>query len=176
LKNIVEPVAIYKIILPGSVENTNLVTVQQQLQALAVLPFANRNGDADSEYFSDGLTDDITSQLNRIGDLKVISRTSAMQFKNTDQTTQEIGRALGVSSILEGSVRQQGNRVRIVAQLVDVASGEQVWSEHYDRQLVDIFEIQIEVAEKIADALPTRISRPDRERMERTKSHSGGAL
>lgn len=168
LKNIQEPLEIYKIMLPGVREQTNLMPIQSHIQSVAVLPFGNRDDNPENEYFSDGLTEDIITQLTRISGLKVISRTSTMQYKGSDKPLRAIGQELGVTTILEGSVRMVGNRVRINANLIDVGNGQQLWAETYDRRLNDIFEIQLEVAEKIATALKTQISVAEKQRMERT--------
>lgn len=168
LKNIQEPIEIYKIVLPGSGELDNPLAVPKEIKSIAVLPFTNLSSDEDNEYFSDGLTDDIIAQLARIGDLKVISRASVMQYKGTGKNLRQIGQELGVTTILEGSVRRARNRVRISAHLSNVQTDEQLWAETYDRQLDDIFGIQIEVAQQIAAALKAQISTAERRRIERT--------
>jgi TolB-like protein/Tfp pilus assembly protein PilF len=120
---------------------------------VAVLPFANISADAADEYFSDGLTEELISQLSKIGNLRVIARTSIMKYKGTNQDVAEIGRALQVGTILEGSVRKVGNQVRVAAQLIDVVSQAHLWSEDYDRALEDIFGIQSDIAKQVAEAL-----------------------
>jgi adenylate cyclase len=120
---------------------------------IAVLPIANISAHATDEYFSDGLTEELISQLSKIGKLSVIARTSVMKYKGTSQDIAEIGRALQVGTILEGSVRKAGNRVRVAAQLIDVASQAHLWSEDYDRTLEDIFAIQGDIAKQVAEAL-----------------------
>ena len=120
---------------------------------VAVLPFANISADAADEYFSDGMTEELISQLSKIGKLSVIARTSIMKYKGTNQDIAEIGRALQVGTILEGSVRKAGNQVRIAAQLVDVASQAHLWSEDYDRELADVFAVQADIAQQVAEAL-----------------------
>ncbi len=127
-------------------------------KSIAVLPFANMSPDPENEYFSDGITDDIIAQLTKITDLKVTSRTSVMQYKATSKNLREIGNELGVAHVLEGSVRRAGNRVRIVSQLIDTRSDGQLWSETYDRDLTDIFQIQSDVAGQIASALQTTLT------------------
>lgn len=127
-------------------------------KSIAVLPFANMSPDQENEYFSDGITDDIISQLTKITDLKVTSRTSVMQYKTTRKNLREIGNELGVAHVLEGSVRRQGNRVRIVSQLIDTQSDGHLWSETYDRDLTDIFQIQSDVAGQIANALKATLT------------------
>ncbi|MEJ2504524.1 MAG: hypothetical protein P8177_14650 [Gemmatimonadota bacterium] len=135
--------------------------------SVAVLPFANLSPDPDNEYFSDGITEDIIARLSSIEGVRVISRTSVMRYRNTDRTVRQIGRELGVKTVLEGSVRRADNRVRIVAQLIDARYDSHLWSEGYDRELEDIFAIQTDVAHRIAGALETRIAgtvpRPERE-------------
>ena len=129
-------------------------------KTVAVLPFRNLSADPENEYFSDGITDDIISQLAKIAGLEVTSRTSIMRYKNTTNSLGQIGNELQVASILEGSVRRAGNRVRVVAQLIDSKTDKHLWAERYDRELTDIFEIQSEIAEHIADALQATLS-PD---------------
>jgi len=131
-------------------------------RSIAVLPFANRSADPENEYFSDGITDDVMSQLSKVGDLKVISRTSTTRFRDTDLSLREIGEQLNADVILEGTVRRQGSRVRIVAQLIDARDDTHIWNDTYDRMLTDVFEIQSEVAISIAEALEARLSPKER--------------
>ncbi len=125
---------------------------------IAVLPFTNLNKDVDDEYFSDGITEDILTHLSKIADLRVISRTSVMQYKNTTKSIREIAGELGAGSILEGSVRRAGNRIRIVGQLINARTDGHLWSETYDREVTDVFEIQSDVAQQIARALKATLS------------------
>lgn len=122
-------------------------------QSIAVLPFANTSGDADNEYFSDGLSEELISSLSRLNDLKVIGRTSSFQFKGKTEDSTAIGRKLGVVYLLEGSVRKSSERVRIAVELVRSADGSNVWSESYDRELKDIFAVQSEIAGAVASQL-----------------------
>jgi eukaryotic-like serine/threonine-protein kinase len=126
-------------------------------KSIVVLPLTNMSADPENEYFSDGMTEEIINALAKIPDLQVASRTSSFAFKNKAVDIQQIGEKLGVSSVLEGSVRKIGNRIRITAQLVNVANGYQLWSETYDRQLEDVFAIQDEIARSIVDALKVRL-------------------
>lgn len=121
--------------------------------SIAVLPFENLSGDPEQAYFSAGITDDILATLSRLAELKVISRTSSMQYRGTDKPVRRIGQELGVAHLVEGSVRRQGERVRITAQLIDARTDRQLWAETYDRELSDVFEIQTDVARRIAEAL-----------------------
>jgi serine/threonine-protein kinase len=145
-------------------------------KSIAVLPLKNLTRDEETEYFSDGITEDIIAHLSRIRDLKVISRTSIMRYKDSDRALQEIGRELNVATILEGSVRRAGNQVRIVSQLIDARSEDHLWSETYDRELTDIFDIQSEVAQQIAAALRARISENELSMIEWRPTHDIEAL
>ncbi len=136
-------------------------------RSIAVLPFANMSGDPENEYFSDGITDDIITHLSKLADLKVISRTSAMRYKESEKSLRQIATELGVASILEGGVQRSGDRVRINAQLIDAATDEHLWAEQYNRELTDVFEIQTDVALHIAGALQAQLSPEERGRVER---------
>jgi len=139
---------------------------KQRKKSVAVLPFRSLSDNKEDEYFSDGTTEDIITQLSKIGELRVISRTSVMRYKNSDKSIPEIGRELDVAALLEGSVRHIGDRVRIVAQLLDAKSDEHIWAETYDRDMKDIFAIQSDVAEKIAAALRANLSPDEKKRLE----------
>jgi adenylate cyclase len=134
---------------------------------LAVLPFANISADPEDEYFSDGMTEELISKLSRLRDLQVIARTSVMQYKGTGKGVADIGRELQVGTILEGSVRKAGDRLRITAQLVDVESQGHLWSQDYDRTLDDVFAIQSAVAESVADALQVTLSPGEKRQLEK---------
>lgn len=136
-------------------------------QSIAVLPFVNLSAESENEFFADGMTEDVIAHLAKIKALKVISRTSVMTFKKSDRSLREIGEKLGAATLLEGSVRRTGNRVRIVAQLVDAATDEHIWAETYDRDLTDIFAIQTDVALNIANALRAELSRDELTRLSR---------
>jgi TolB-like protein/Tfp pilus assembly protein PilF len=132
---------------------------------VAVLPFLNLSADAANEYFADGITEDVIAQLSKIHALKVISRTSVMPFKQRQHSLREIGRTIGATALLDGSVRHLGDRVRIVAKLIDVQTDQHLWAETYDRQLTDIFAIQTDVALHIAAALKAELSRDEQTRV-----------
>jgi TolB-like protein/Flp pilus assembly protein TadD len=134
-------------------------------KSIAVLPFKNLAEERENEYFSDGMTEDIIAQLSKIGDLKVISRTSVMQYKNSTKSLREIARELNVATVLEGSVRRADNQIRIVAQLIDARNDEHIWADTYDRESTKIFAIQTDVAERIAEALQAKLSPSERERL-----------
>jgi TolB-like protein/two-component SAPR family response regulator len=128
--------------------------------SVAVLPFLNLSADAENEYFADGITEDVIAHLSKIQALKVISRTSVMPFKQRQHSLKEIGATLGATTLLDGSIRHVGDRVRIVAKLIDVRTDKHLWAETYDRQLTDIFGIQTDVALHIAAALKAELT-PD---------------
>jgi TolB-like protein/Flp pilus assembly protein TadD len=128
--------------------------------SIAVLPFADLSQGRDQEYFSDGLADELTNDLEKIRGLKVIARSSAFQFKGKNEDLRTVGRKLGVANVLEGSVRREGNRVRITAALTKVDDGFQLWSETYDREIDDLFAVQDEIARAVSVALQVRILDP----------------
>ena len=132
---------------------SELPSIPSTQKSIAVLAFLNMSNDPDNEYFSDGIAEEIINTLTKVKALRVASRTSAFGFKGKSEDVGEIGRRLKVNTVLEGSVRKAGNRLRITAQLTDVAHGYHLWSERYDRQLEDIFAIQDEIAENIVRAL-----------------------
>jgi TolB-like protein/DNA-binding SARP family transcriptional activator len=127
-------------------------------RAIAVLPFVNMSGDADNEYFSDGITEEILNALVQVDGLRIASRTSSFSFKDKQDDIREIGRKLGVNTVLEGSVRRSGDRVKITAQLINVADGYHIWSKSYDREVTDIFAVQEEIAHEITEALSLQFS------------------
>jgi len=139
--------------------------------AVAVLPFRNLSADPENEYFADGITEDVIAHLSKIRALKVISRNSVMPFKQRTQSLREIGATLGATALLDGSVRRAGDRVRIVAQLVDGESDQHLWVETYDRKLDDIFAIQTDVALHIADALKAELSGEEQTRVRKEPTH-----
>ena len=133
--------------------------------SVAVLPFANFSGDPQQEYFCDGITEDVITELSRFSELSVIARNSTFRYKGKTIDTRQIGRELGVRYVLEGSIRRDGNRVRINAQLVDAATGAHRWAERYDRELTDVFAVQDEVACTIAAILAAHVNKAETERV-----------
>jgi serine/threonine protein kinase/Tfp pilus assembly protein PilF len=144
-------------------------------KSVAVLPFENMSTDPENEYFSDGITDDIIAQLSKISALKVISRTSSMQYKKTTKKIATIAQELGVEAILEGSVRRAGQRVRIVVHLVEPRTEKHLWGETFDRQLADVFEVQSEVAQQITGALAATLSPEEKKRLDAKPTESAEA-
>jgi len=151
------------------------VPISVNAKSVAVLPFKNLSDSKEDEYFSDGITDDIIAQLSKITDLKVISRTSVMQYKGVSKNVREIGRELDVGTVLEGSVRRAGNQVRIVAQLIDASNEGHLWAETYDKEMTQIFAIQSVVAQRIATALQARLSPAEKGRIEKKQTGNTGA-
>jgi len=137
----------------------------EPIKSIAVLPFANLSADPENEYFADGLTDEVTSDLSRISTIHVISRTSAMTFKHTNKDLRAIARELGVRYVLEGSVRRAGERLRITAQLIDAASDEHLWGDKFDGSVEDVFSIQERIAHFIVGALELRLTAGEERRL-----------
>jgi serine/threonine protein kinase len=129
-----------------------------RVSSLAVLPFVNMSGDKEQEYFSDGLAEEIINALTKVPGLKVIARTSAFSFKGRQEDIRRIAELLGVSNIVEGSVRKSGNRIRVTAQLITAADGSHLWSDRYDREMTDVFEVQDEICQAIVDKLRIKLA------------------
>ena len=145
-------------------------------KSIAVLPFQNLSDDKQHTYFADGVQDEILTNLAKVADLKVISRTSVMQYKNTTtRGVREIARNLGVAHILEGTVQQIGDRVHVSAQLIDARTDMHMWADHYDRNLVDVFEIENELAERIVSALQSKLSAKEKAAIEEKPTSDLGA-
>jgi TolB-like protein/cytochrome c-type biogenesis protein CcmH/NrfG len=144
-------------------------------KSIAVLPFENLSDEKENAYFADGIQDDVLTNLSKIGDLKVISRTSVMAYRGQAPNVREIGKALGVATILEGSVRRIGNRVRVNVQLINAENDQHIWAEDYDRDLTDVFAIQTDLAQKIAGELRAKLSPTEKARIERRPTENGEA-
>ncbi len=170
LKNIAEPVQVFRIGTPdraaGAPQAAGSPPVPHK-PSIAVLPFTNMSGDAEQEYFSDGMTEDLITDLSKVSGLFVIARNSSFAYKGRSVKVQEIGRDLGVRFVLEGGIRKAGNRVRITAQLIDAGSGGHLWAERFDRDLTDIFSTQDEVVEKIVGALAVTLTKGEAQRLRR---------
>jgi len=173
VKNIDRPIRIWK-----WNPNTMATSAQRSLSAdpgpsvathsIAVLPFTNMSGDPEQEYFSDGISEDIITDLSKIADLTVIARNSSFAYKGRSVDVRTIGRELGVRSVLEGSIRRAGSRVRITAQLIDATTGGHLWAERYDRDLTDLFAVQDDVTRRIVDALKVTLSPAEKARLSNT--------
>jgi TolB-like protein len=163
LKNIAEPVRIYRVagLLTGALVRPK---TGAERPSIAVLPFANMSGDPEQEYFSDGISEDLTTELSKFRSLLVISRNSAFAFKGQSMSVTQISRKLRVRYIVEGSVRRVANRLRITAQLIDAVDDTHLWAERYDRELADIFDVQDEVTNAIVTAIEPKILSSERNR------------
>jgi len=165
VKNITRPVRVFRIGRAGSAEPA--APAMPDKPSIAVLPFANMSGDAEQEYFTDGISEDLITDLSKVSALFVIARNSSFTYKGRAVKVQEIGRELGVRFVLEGSIRKAGNRVRITAQLVDALSGGHLWADRFDRELTDIFATQDEVVQKIVEALAIKLSQVEAQDLRR---------
>ena len=158
VKNIPKPVRVFRIRDEASVASKTTTVVTSDRPSIVVLPFANMSSDPEQEYFCDGMAEEVINALTQLEGLHVVARTSAFSFKGKDVDVREIGEKLGVRSVLEGSVRKAGDRLRVTAQLINVADRYHLWSERYDRQLDDVFAIQDEIAGKIVDILKVKLA------------------
>ncbi|HZJ58727.1 MAG TPA: adenylate/guanylate cyclase domain-containing protein, partial [Chitinophagaceae bacterium] len=157
LKNVQYPVKIYQLRSEKEIQNRIFSTQTIIEKSIAVLPFVNMSGDPDNEYFCDGLSEELLNVLAKVDGLKVASRTSSFLFRGKGTDITEIGNKLKVATVLEGSVRKSGNRLRITAQLINATDGYHLWSERYDRNLEDIFDIQDEISLAILNALKVKL-------------------
>jgi len=147
-------------------------TTVSAAKSVAVLPFTNMSADAENEYFTDGMAEEIINALTKIQSLRVTSRTSSFSFKGKNEDIGEIGKKLKVSTVLEGSVRKMGNRLRITAQLVNVADGSNLWSEKYDREIEDIFAIQDDISQAIVKALRVILTEGEKKQIEKARTEN----
>jgi adenylate cyclase len=178
VKNIERPIRIWKwhpgTAAPAAANGHRHPAAAQQPKtataSIAILPFTNMSGDPEQEYFSDGISEDIITDLSKIAGLTVIARNSSFTYKGRSVDIRTVGRELGVQSVLEGSIRRAGQRVRITAQLIDAGSGAHLWADRYDRDLTDIFAVQDDVTHRIVDALKVTLGPADR-----TSRADGGA-
>ncbi|HUI23824.1 MAG TPA: adenylate/guanylate cyclase domain-containing protein [Nitrososphaerales archaeon] len=173
LKNVAESIEIYRVALPW--EEARL-PVQLDPKRIAVLPFVNMSPDPNDSYFADGITEEVISTVSNIGGLSVISRTSIMGYKGTTKKVGEIGSELKAGSVLEGSFRKAGSKIRVTTQLIDVNNDSHVWTQAYDRELDDIFAIQTDIANQVAEALKVRILPDERLQIERVPTRNTEAL
>jgi adenylate cyclase len=170
VKNIDRPIRVWKW-HPGETEvaangsSGANPTPNVETPSIAVLPFTNMSGDPEQEYFSDGISEDVITDLSKIAGLMVIARNSSFTYKGRSVDIREVGRELGVRSVLEGSIRRAGNRVRITAQLIDATNGAHLWADRYDRDLTDIFAVQDDVTRRIVDALKVTLSPAEKARL-----------
>jgi adenylate cyclase len=183
VKNIARPVHVYRVLAEGEPDRVCRPAPSPARAAaatgkpsIAVLPFQNMSGDADQEYFSDGITEDLITDLSKLSGVLVIARNSSFTYKGQPVDVREVGKRFGVSHVLEGSVRRAGARLRITAQLLESATGHHLWAERYDRDLKDIFDVQDEIVRKIVEALDVKLLRGEQARVWRQSLCSTEAL
>jgi len=170
VKNIAAPVRVFRIAFGAAAAQTPAAApapTGPDKPSIAVLPFANMSGDAQQEYFADGIVEDIITELSRYSELFVIARNSTFTYKGRSVKVQDVRRDLGVHYVVEGSVRRAGNRVRVTVQLIDAATGAHIWADRYDRDFVDLFELQDELTRAIVATLPGRLGGAEEERVRR---------
>jgi adenylate cyclase len=168
LKNVLEPVVIYKVALPWEQhQGADASAAPLDQSRIAVIPFANMSPDPNDEYFADGMTEELIDRLAQVKGIEVIARTSVMNYKGEKKNASQIGRELRAGALIEGSVRKAGNRIRVTAQLVNANTEGHLWSSHYDGNLDDIFSVQSEIAERVAEELKVRLLRSERTALEK---------
>jgi len=168
VKNIAKPVRVYEVLTQANTSERILAqsSAEPDQPSIIVLPFNNMSDDPEQEYFSDGLTEDLITDLSKVNNLFVIARNSSFTYKDKAVNVQDVGRQMGVKYVLEGSVRKAGGRVRVTAQLVDASSGGHIWADRYDRELQDIFALQDEVTQTIVTNLAVKIGRGEQQRLQ----------
>ena len=164
LKNVTEPVEVFRVVEPWQ-QSGSQDAGHFPRDRIAILPFRSMSPDPTDEYLAEGITEEIISTVSGISGLSVISRTSVMGYKGTTKRVGEIGKELKVGSVLEGSFRKAGNRIRVTTQLIDVEADKHLWAQNYDRNLDDVFEVQSDVAKQVAEALRVKVLSPEMERM-----------
>jgi adenylate cyclase len=178
VKNIERPIRVWKWhprSAPELAKPAETPVPETACASIAILPFTNMSGDPEQEYFSDGISEDIITDLSKIAGLTVIARNSSFTYKGRSVDIRTVGRELGVQSVLEGSIRRAGNRVRITAQLIDATNGAHLWADRYDRDLTDIFAVQDDVTQRIVEALKITLSPAEKERLADSETHNVAA-
>ena len=177
VKNIARPIQVYRLMLDGGdatgrppAAGSGRTAAQKEKPSIAVLAFDNMSDDADQEYFSDGIGEDIITDLSKLSDLHVIARNSSFAYKKQSVSIPRVAKELGVRYVLEGSVRKAGNRIRVTAQLIDSETGGHIWAERFDRTLTDIFEVQDELTQQIVSALKVHLTADDQDRLTHKKA------
>ena len=178
VKNIARPIQVFCVVVDnrkaakGARQGEAAPSKPPRLPSIAVLPFVNMSGDAEQEYFADGISEDIITDLSKVAGLLVIARNSSFTYKGKSIDIRAVGRELGVTSVLEGSIRKAGNRVRITAQLIDARAGTHLWADRYDRDLTDIFALQDEVTRQIVEALKVTLTPAESARIATTPTRN----
>jgi adenylate cyclase len=170
LKNVSEPVEVYRVILPWEKKSKSESSLEKT--RIAVLPFTNMSSNPEDGYFADGMTEELITSLSGVRQLTVIARTSVMKYKGSQKGASDVGKELNAGSLIEGSVRKAGNRVRITAQLIDTSTEGHLWAQNYDRQLEDVFAIQSEIAEKVAGELRIRLVDSEKKTLEKKSTEN----
>ena len=171
LKNVNAPVEVYRMEMPWDEERAAR-PIELDKRRIAVLPFANMSPDPADEYFADGLTEELISKLSLVKGLRVIARTSVMSYKKKDRRISEIGTELGVGSVVEGSFRKAGKKIRVTTQLIDVRDEQHLWAQSYDRNLDDVFAVQTDIAKQVSDALKVKILEAEIDGIDRKPTES----
>jgi adenylate cyclase len=174
LKNVDSPMEVFKIALPWNQASEAEIPSAPRTR-IAILPFSNISPEQSDEYFADGMTEELINTISHNHQLKVIARTSVNRYKGSQKSISEIGKEIGVGSILEGSVRKAGNKIRVTAQLIDAKTEDHMWSDNYDRQLDDVFSIQSEIAKNVSEALMARLIPEEKITVDRKATKSSAA-
>ncbi len=174
LKNVDPPMEVFKISLPWNQKAVEETTASPKTR-IAILPFSNISPDVSDEYFADGMTEELINTISHNHQLKVIARTTVGRYKGTPKSIYEIGKEIGVGTVLEGSVRKSGSKIRVTAQLIDAKTEDHLWSENYDRQLDDVFTIQSEIAKRVSEALMAELVPEEQASVERKATKSPAA-
>ena len=174
LKNVDSPMEVFKISLPWNQPSVGEAQLVPKTR-IAILPFSNISPDKSDEYFADGMTEELINTISHNHQLKVIARTSVGRYKGSQKSISEIAKEIGVGSVLEGSVRKAGNKIRVTAQLIDAATEDHMWSDNYDRQLDDVFLIQSEIAKNVSEALMTRLIPEEKKSVEKKATGNSAA-
>lgn len=174
LKNVTDPVEVYRIIMPWDNETP---TRHDRLdrKRIAILPFSNMSPDSRDEYFADGMTEELITTMSKISGLRVIARTSVMAYKGSQKKVNEIARDLGVGTMLEGSVRKAGEKLRISVQLIDAQTSDHLWAESYDRELKDVFAIQTDISRTVAESLRVQLLSREKSQIEKSQTDNPDA-
>jgi len=170
LKNVKLPIEVYRIVMPWETESKQ--EAELDTKRVAVLPLRNMSPDPNDEYFADGMTEELITALSTVTELTVIARTSVMQYKGSPKRISDIGKELNAGTMIEGSVRKASNKVRITVQLIDARNEGHLWAQNYDKELNDVFAIQSEVAQKVADSLRVELLESSRQRIERRSTRN----
>jgi adenylate cyclase len=176
LKNLADPLEVFRMEMPWSRTKDVEASHVADMQRIAVLPFENISPSPADAYVSDGLTEETISTLSKISGLRVIARTSVLRYRGSDKGIAEIGRELGVGTLLEGSVRKMGDKLRVTVQLIDSGTEEHLWAEDYDRRMEDVFEVQKEIATRVAEELRVKLQPKEMQRLEKKSTEKSTAF